>query len=208
MGTQFTVRIPPSWWEFDVWRATRTGDLARHVDTRIADQPALRKHRGPLLRALREAAADAERQGALMCAVMGELVDDSALAAVLMAVQTHGSAERSDNTPEAIAGQITAIPHRKESPYWRQVTPLDLPAGRAVRLRGIESVTCGGRTSDCVVMHTLTPFPDGEGLLDVVLTSPQTQLAEPMLDLFDAISETLAWSPSTTMAHANPAKGM
>jgi hypothetical protein len=153
-------------------------------------------------------AADAERQGALMCAVMGELVDDSALAAVLMAVQTHGSAERSDNTPEAIAGQITAIPHRKVSPYWRQVTLLDLPAGRAVRLRGIESVTCGGRTSDCVVMHTLTPFPDGEGLLDVVLTSPQIHLAEPMLDLFDAISETLAWSRSTTMAHTNPTKGM
>ena len=207
MGAQFTVRIPLSWWEFDVWRATRTGDLARHVDARIAEQPRLRKHRGPLLRALRAAAADAERQGALRCAVMGELVDDSALAAVLMAVQTHGSAADSDNTPEAIAGQITSTPKRSGSPHWRQVTLLDLPAGRSVRLSGIEPVTFGGRTSDCVVMHTLTAFPDGEGLLDVVLTSPQTQLAEPMLDLFDAISETLTWSRSTTVTDTNPTKG-
>ncbi len=207
MGATFTVRVPPSWWEFDVWRATRTGDLARHVDARIADQPMLRARRGPLLRALREAAADAERHGALMCAVMGELVADDVLAGVLMAVQTHGSPDRSDNTPEAIAGQITATSQQAGSPYWRQVTLLDLPAGRAVRLRGIEAVTMGGRVSDCVVMHTLMPFPGGEGLLDVVLTSPQTKLAEPMLDLFDAISATLTWSPGTTVTATNPTKG-
>jgi hypothetical protein len=208
MGTSFTLRMPPSWWEFDVWRATRTGDLARHVDARIAEQPALRALRGPLLRAMREAAADADRQGALTCAVMGELVEDAALAAVLMAVQTPGSPDPAANTPAAIAGQITATPKRPGSPYWRHVRLLDLPAGPALRLRGVEAVTCGARTLDCLVMHTLTPFPDGEGLLDVVLTSPQTHLADPMFDLFDAISGTLAWSrASSTVTATNPSKG-
>jgi len=199
VSARFTLRVPESWYEFDVWRATRTGDLARHVDARVAAQPALRRHRGPLLRALRQAAADAERAGALMCAVMGETVDGAGtLAAVLMAVQTRGDGNPEHNTPEAIAGQLTSVPNQRRSGHWRRVELLDLPAGRAVRMTAIEPVTSGARTLDCVVMHTLTPFPDGAGVLDVVLTSPQTHLAEPMFDLFDAISGTLAWSPTTT----------
>lgn len=207
MGAPFTLRVPPSWWEFDVWRATRTGDLARHVDARIAEQPRLRRHRGPLLRALRQAAADAEHQGALTCAVMGELVDGDALAAVLMAVQTHGSPDPEGNTPAAIAGQLTATGKQPGSPYWRNVTLVELPAGPAVRIRGVEAVTSGARTLDCLVMHTLTPFPDGQGLLDIVLTSPQTHLAGPMFDLFDAISGTLAWSYDNALTTTNPTKG-
>jgi hypothetical protein len=136
MGTQFRLRIPLSWWEFDVWRATRTADLARHVDARVAEQPMLRKHRGPLLRALREAAADTERQGALMCVVMGELVDGAALAAVLVAVQTHGSAERSDNTPRLSPGRSRRRPTGKDhriggrSRFWsyRPADPYDFAA--------------------------------------------------------------------------------
>jgi hypothetical protein len=207
MGAAFNVRVPPSWWEFDVWRATRTGDLARHVDARVAEQPKLRRHRGALLRALREAAADAEQQGALMCAVMGELVDGDALAAVLMAVQTHGSPDPDGNTPAAIAGRLTATPRRAGSPYWRNVSLVEPAAGPAVRVRGVEQVTSGARSIDCLVMHTLTPFPDGEGLLDLVLTSPQIHLAEPMFDLFDAISTTLAWSYGIALVTTNSTKG-
>jgi hypothetical protein len=197
-----------SWYEFDVWRATRTGDLARQVDARIAEQPALRRHRGPLLRALRRAAADAEQHGALMCAVMGEQVDSAGtLAAVLMAVQTPGAPDPADNTPEAVAAQLTSVPQQRRSTHWRRIELLDLPAGRAVRVRAIEPVTSGARTLDCVVMHTLTPFPDGAGVLDLVLTSPQTHLAEPMFDLFDAISGTLAWSPGTTRTATTTTEG-
>jgi hypothetical protein len=204
MSAPFTLRMPPSWWQFDVWRATRTADLARHVDARIAAQPSLRPRRGALLRALREAAADAERRGALTCAVMGEQVDDAGLLTAVMAVvQTPGAADPESNTPEAIAGRLTVTAPRTGSPRWRRVTVLDLPAGRAVRVWGVEPVTAGTRTADCVVMHTLVPLPDGRGLLDVVFTSPQTHLAEPMLDLFDAITGTLSWSsPRTTAGSA------
>jgi len=45
-----------------------------------------------------------------------------------------------------------------------------------------------------VVLHTLIPVPGGDGVLNVVLASPQPQLSEPMLDLFRAISETFAWA--------------
>ena len=80
----FSVRVPPSWFEFDIWRATRTADLSRLVDSRIDADPRLRPWRGPLLKALREAAEQAERQGAVMCAAMTDRIgDDGVLAATL-----------------------------------------------------------------------------------------------------------------------------
>jgi hypothetical protein len=64
-----------------------------------------------------------------------------------------------------------------------------------VRLSGVEVTDLGdGRWLDSVVMQTLVPLPDGRQVLNVVLTSPQVQLAESLLDLFDAISGTLAFT--------------
>lgn len=200
---RFTLRVPESWWEFDVWRATRTGDLSRRVDALVAEHPSLRPRRGVILRALREAAREAELRGALMCAVMGEDVDTTgALTAVLMVVQTTGTTGDTHPPTEAldpsgIAAQLTSVAQQPGSPYWRRVSLVEIPAGRAVRIQGVEAVTSNGRTTDCVVMHTLTPFPDRRGVLDIVLTSPQIHLVEPMLDLFDAISGTLRWTGNT-----------
>jgi len=193
----FTLRLPPSWVEFDVWRATRTGDLGRVLDGHIARTPEVAPHRGVLLRLLREVAADAERKGALFCAVMLEPADDAAmLVASLMVLRTAGASDPAGNTVEVIAGQVSAIAPSDGSPVWRNVEPVELPAGRAVRVRGVETVSLGDREPvACAVMQTLLPVPGGKGVLNVVCTSPQVQLAEPMLDLFDAISGTLAWSP-------------
>jgi hypothetical protein len=63
-----------------------------------------------------------------------------------------------------------------------------------VRLAGVSEVDLGeGRRPPMVVMQTLVPVPDGSSVLNVVLTSPQLDLAEPMLDLFAAVSDTFAW---------------
>jgi hypothetical protein len=196
---EFTLRVPPSWFEFDIWRATRTGDLARLVDDRIATDPRLRPWRGPLLKALREAAEQAERQGAVLCAAMTDPVEgDAVLAAVLTVFSTHGAPDDADNTAEAIAAQITATAPSNGGRTWRHVEIADLAAGRAVRVRGIDAVRLGDRAHECVVMQTLIPVPDRGGVVDVVLTSSQTQLTEPMLDLFAAISGTFAWTRPNT----------
>jgi hypothetical protein len=205
----FVLRVPESWWEFDIWRATRTGDLARMVDARIEEMPELAPHRGALLTLLRDAARHAERNGARFCAVATDVVDDTAvianrrrstvdtdagvLIATAMVFQTAGEPEQ--NTVEAIAAQVSSRAETPGSSTWRRVEIVEIPAGRAVRLRGVEAAdTADGRSIDSVVMQTLIPVPGDQGVLDLVLTSPQVQLAEPMLDLFDAISGTLAWS--------------
>jgi hypothetical protein len=192
----FTIRVPPIWFEFDVWRATRTGDLARLVDGRIAADERLTRYRGPLLRALREAAEQAERQGAVLCAAMTQPQDEAVLTALLMVFHTDGAPDPSDNTVEAIAAQITAQGRTEGSSTWRRVETVTTAAGSAARVSGVESIRFGDREADCVLMQTLIPAPTG-GVLDVVLTSPQTELADSWLDLFDAISATLAWSGPT-----------
>lgn len=188
----FQLQVPGSWLEFDVWRATRTGDLARLVDRRLQETPELRPRRGELLRALRGAAADAERQGAVFCAAMLDPVEDAGLlAGLVMVFHTPGSPDPRANTAEAIAGQVTAETPADGSPTWRSVAFVDLHAGRAVRVQGVESEPSGPHG---VVMQTLIPVPGDDGVLNVVLTSPQVALAEPLLDLFAAISSTLAWT--------------
>jgi hypothetical protein len=194
----FSLDVPASWIEFDIWRATRTGDLARLVDARIREFPDLAPQRGTLVRLLREAAIDAERNGALYCASMGELdADGGMLMATVMVFHTRGSLDARQNTVEAIAGQVTARAKAPGSPYWRLVELVDLAAGRAVRTRGVERVTGSTRTADFVTMQTLVPVPTGEGVLCVALSSPMVALADPMLDLFAAITGTLGWTRLT-----------
>lgn len=198
----FALRLPESWLEFDIWRATRTGDIPRMVDTRIAEDPGLKPYRGALVKALRQAANEAERRGALFCAAMSELVEDAGmLAAIVMVFQTDGALDPADNTAEAIASQLTSVAPIEGAARWRRVDVVEIPAGRAVRVQGVEPVDLGGQSVDCVVMQTLVPVPDGHGVLNAVATSPQVELAEPMLDLFDAISATLTWS--TTISDGN-----
>jgi hypothetical protein len=193
--TGFSFDVPPSWIEFDIWRATRTGDLARLVDARIKEYPDLAAHRGTLLRMLREVAAEAERNDAVYCAGMGEVdAGGGALMASAMAFHTRGSLDPRMNTVEAIASQLTARPPSAGSPYWRLVEIVDLPAGRSVRTRGVQRIASGSREADFVIMQTLVPVPSGAGVLNVALSSPQANLAEAMLGLFDAITSTLAWT--------------
>jgi len=109
VGARFGLRVPETWFEFDVWRATRTGDLARTVDQRLVDLPQLRPHRAAILRGLRQLAEDAERRGAVYCAAAADRIDDDGmLLATLMVFSTAGMPEPALNTVEAIAAQLTA----------------------------------------------------------------------------------------------------
>lgn len=196
----FTLRVPESWIEFDIWRATRSSLLNRLLDERLTESPELAPHRSALSRLLREVAEEAESQGAVFCAVMLEPVDDAGfLAATAMVFHTDGAPDATDNTVDAIAAEVSAHAPSDTSPAWRRVEIVDLPVGRAVRVYGLEVVSSSARPPlDGIVMQTLVPVPGDAGVVNVVLTSPQTSLVDSMLELFDAISDTLAWTPEST----------
>ena len=115
--------------------------------------------------------------------------------------QTVGADDPAGNTVAAIAGALVArVPSRSGGP-WRTVEITTTPAGEAVRVRAVEPIALdSGATVDTVTMQTLVPVPATEheelraGVLNVVLTSPHVGLADPLLDLFEAISDTLQWS--------------
>jgi hypothetical protein len=165
------------------------------VDERLRDLPDLRSHRAAILRGLRQLAQDAERAGAVYCAACADRVgDDGSLLASLMVFSTAGMPEPGLNTVEAIAAQIPALAPAGDRPDWREVRVIELPAGRAVRVAGVTAMSAdGGQVLPVVTMQTLAPIPSGDGVLNVVLTSPQAAFAAVLLDLFDAISGTLAW---------------
>lgn len=186
----FTVRVPESWYEFDIWRPGRGGDLARRVDARVAAAPDLAPHRSVLLKVLSEVADMVARRGAVFGAAMTDHVEDiGTVLATLMVLHTPGSPDPAGNTVEAIASGIIAIPPRHDTLSWRDVEIVEIDAGRAVRVTGVESGEI-----EAVTMQTLIQIPGGRGVLDLVLTSPHLSLTESMLELFDAISATLARS--------------
>lgn len=193
----FTLRVPESWVEFDVWRATRSNLLKRLLDERLAEAPELAPHRSALSRLLREVAEEAESEGAVFCAAMLEpIVDAGFLAATAMVFHTEGAPDSADNTVEAIAAEVSAQAPSDTSPAWRRVEIVDLSVGRAVRVYGVEVVSSSARPPlDGVVMQTLVPVPGEAGVLNVVLSSPQTSLVDPMIEVFEAVSNTLAWTP-------------
>ncbi len=199
-GRRFSVRVPPNWFEVDLWRATRTGELARMVDQRIAESPAMAPYRAAMLKFLREVATDAERRGVVFAAAMTEPIDDRLLVATVLAFITSGPPGDDGNDPDVIAAQLIASAPPASAGdgaarTWRRVALSEVPAGRCVRVAGVEvTEVSDGRSAECVLMHTLVPVPGIHQVLDLVLVSPEPELAEPMLDLFDAISGTLTWT--------------
>lgn len=194
----FILKVPPTWVELDIWRANHTGYLARLVDSRLAETPDLKQYRGPLLKLLKDVAAHAERSGALYCAAMCDADDDAGvLAASVMILRNDGPPDPADNTVEAIAGQVSSVVPSGPDEPWRQVQIVELPAGRAVQVKGMEPAVAGRPDSQVVSMLTLVPVPAGGGVVSIVLMSPQVALTDPMLDLFEAISSTFGWSDVT-----------
>lgn len=195
------LRVPPNWVQFDIQRAVRTGELTRIVDDHLKKLPALKPHRRDILKALRRLADEAESAGAVLCAAaVDEAADDGALLATLAAFITDGMPEPALNTVPAIAAQITATPRVDGAdpgcePDWREVRIVDLPAGQAVRIRSLTTLhsDTAERGVRIVSMETLLPLPGSDRILNVVLTSPQPQLTDELLDLFDLITETLSW---------------
>ena len=176
----FSVRLPPNWFQIE-----------------LADGGAPPAEGSPAVRAFAETVrAGAVRGGVVLAAGMAEaLDDDQLLLATLTATVTTGPAGE-DRDLDAIASAIA--PFERPGGDWRRVEVMEVPAGRCVRVTGVE--TAGPEGVSAVIMHSLVPMPGaGAAVLDLTLVSPSAGLADGLLDLFDAISGTLTWgtgSPS------------
>ncbi|MEU1081317.1 hypothetical protein ABZ368_13890 [Streptomyces sp. NPDC005908] len=200
----FRIKVPESWWEFDVRPESRDDSIHRMVNERLRAHPELAPHRDTYVSFLRKAAADAWKSGALYCGCMAESFGgDIPITGSVTVSLVGGRTSKGDplpTDPDAIAAQLAVKEAKREGDSWRKVTTVDIPGvGPAARTYGIEDVPVPGdelgRTIRAVLMQTFIPVPGQEGKVALVAGSSQVlDLAESFFDIFDAITSTFRFA--------------
>lgn len=188
----FSLSVPDSWFELDVKRSSRDLNIKMLVESRVRDQPELWEHRAALIKLLRRQAREAAESGAIYCAcfvmVLEESVIPGAVTVSIIPPPAVGSAV------DAIAEQLPAREAREEGDTWMSRSIVHIEGiGRVPRSQGVIDVTLpdGSGTLRSLVMHTFVPL-DADRLLLVAAASPAVDLAEVLLELFDAVTSTLS----------------
>ncbi|MBT2903793.1 hypothetical protein [Streptomyces sp. McG8] len=200
----FRIKVPESWWEFDVRPESRDDSIHRMVTERLRAHPELAPHHDTYITFLRKAAADAWKSGALYCGCMAETFGgDTPITGSVTVSLVGGRTSKGDplpTDPEAVIAQLAVKEARREGDSWRKVTTVDIPGvGPAARTYGIEDVPVPGdelgRTIRAVLMQTFIPVPGQEGKVALVAGSSQVlDLAESFFDIFDAITSTFRFA--------------
>ncbi|MFB7247693.1 hypothetical protein CW362_05915 [Streptomyces populi] len=200
----FRIKVPESWWEFDVRPESRDDSIRRMVNERIGQRSELAPYRDTYVRFLRKAAADAWTSGALYCGCMAESFGGDTPITGSVTVSIVGGRTRTgeplSTDPQVMAGQLAVREAKKEGDAWRKVTTVDIPGvGPAARTYGIEDIPVPddslGRTVRAVLMQTFIPVPGQEGKVALVAGSSQVlDLADSFFDVFDAVTSTFRFA--------------
>ncbi|MFG2027426.1 hypothetical protein [Streptomyces sp. NPDC048825] len=200
----FRIKVPESWWEFDVRPESRDDSIRRMVSERVRDRPELAKYRDTYTAFLQKSAADAWKSGALYCGCMAESFGGDTPITGSITVSLVGgrtqAGEPLSTDPQFMAGQLAVREAKKEGDAWRKVTTVDIPGvGPAARTYGIEDIPVPGdslnRTIRAVLMQTFIPVPGQEGKVALIAGSSQVlDLADSFFDIFDAITSTFRFA--------------
>ena len=191
MNFELGLTLPPPWYRWDP--NDEVGASARAVDAWLAERPEFGPARQALLRLLLDTWADAAQQGALAAGLLWEPAPGAALAARLFVLAAERRAPGDD--PAEIAALLGALgapsPHDLRP---RECAPVDLPAGRAVRLRRTT------RTGDAepgdpemaveMVQHWI-PVRGGTETVILAGETPCVAIADDLAEVFDAIAGSL-----------------
>ncbi|WP_330306580.1 MULTISPECIES: hypothetical protein [unclassified Streptomyces] len=201
----FRIKVPESWWEFDVRPESRDDSIRRMVSERVRQHPELADYRDTYTAFLQKAAADAWKSGALYCGCMAEAFggDTPITGSVTVSIvggRSEKTGEPLSTDPQTMAGQLAVREAKKEGDAWRKVTTVDIPGvGPAARTYGIEDIVVPDdtlkRTIRAVLMQTFIPVPGQEGKVALVAGSSQVlDLADSFFDIFDAITSTFRFA--------------
>ena len=200
----FRIKVPESWWEFDVRPESRDDSIRRMVTERVRQQPDLVKYKDTYTAFLQKAAADAWKSGALYCGCMAESFGGDTPITGSITVSLVGGrtkdGEPLSTDPQVMAGQLAVREAKKEGDAWRKVTTVDIPGvGPAARTYGIEDIPVPDdalkRTIRAVLTQTFIPVPGQEGKVALVAGSSQVlDLADSFFDIFDAITSTFRFA--------------
>jgi len=197
MTVAFALSVPDSWFELDVSRTTRDANIKLLVERRVREQPELWEHRAALVKLLRRQARDAADAGAIYCACFVMVLEESVIPGALTVSAI--PAPPGGAGLDVVAQHLPTREATDDDGTWMSRSIVDLPnVGRVPRSQGVIDVDVpdGSGSIRSLVMHTFVPLDDGRLLL-VAAASPAVDLAEPLLDLFDAVTATLSLVPAT-----------
>lgn len=187
---RFQLSVPASWFVLELSPEAAEPALRAAVLSRLGDDGARRRQSRDLVAELMQVVRTAQARGAIYAAGTFEVFADGPMTATItISVVRPPSGERGD-----VLGQLGRLRPRAAGPdgTWRRVLPVDLPhVGPAGRVVGVQDLPLAGDVSvRYIVMHTVIPIPGSDGAMVVTCGSPNLPLAEPLLDLFDAITGT------------------
>jgi hypothetical protein len=185
---QFAITVPRSWFELPVRPDRRDDEISALVTARMAGDgaPELREHRTEIVRILRRFARSAWDSGARYCAAFAEPSADGivsgALTVTMIPAPTDG-----DDPFAALTDSVSTLAGKDPETH---LDIHDLPhVGRAPRTWGISRVDApDGRALDVVMMQTFVPAGGQVALVSV--SSPATDLAPVLYELFEAVTDT------------------
>jgi hypothetical protein len=202
----FSIRVPESGCELDIRPAIRDGNITLLVEQRIREVPELGEHRGELVRHLRRQARDAGESGAVYCACFALVLDDSVVpGSITVSVMLPPRAGAGvDAMAEQSPTQDAVEDAAEDGDRWMSRSMVDLEGiGRVPRSQGVTDIRLpdGSGWIRMIVMQTFIPL-DSQRLLLVGAASPAIDLAEPLLELFDALTGILARVPASSPTSA------
>jgi hypothetical protein len=192
----FNLLVPQAWYVYDPDPDRWVESTAREVDERIRHRPALAPVRQWLIDLLVGFWRDAHAFDALTAATLYEPGEPAALAANLTVVfgrrQAPGSVTAEIDT---LLASLTAA--KGNDVGQRDIVTVDLPAGRAVRLRALTRTDEGGGEPDEVLIDLVqhwVPVPGHRAMIVLSGTTPCLDLADDLAAVFDGIAESLEFS--------------
>lgn len=185
------LATPADWFDLDLDPRTSDASIRRlvrdHAPGRHPDQVALRRE---LTELLQRAVREARLQGAVLASVSATIMGDRPVSADLLAAVTPvvGGVDL-----PALGERLAAEPGPTE--HVREVEVVELPVGPALRVRKGVRPTVVGREVDTDVVQYFVPVPGGDRLVVLTFSTPIAALADAFAGLFDAIAETLRFTP-------------
>ena len=202
-ATQLSLATPADWIHLDM-SAEPLASARQFVDHLTQDEPEVdTRLKLQMAGALQSALRSSRDEGGILAALWSRQVDNQSVgASVIAAAIPLEPAEISGedgNIDVAKAYLLIAAELAQngdvedEASVVLETGTIQLPAGEAVRVRKSQTVETMGRQEQTEVVQYFVLVPDEPVLIVLTFSTPTLELAEPLVELFDAMAGSLRW---------------
>ncbi|MDR1426442.1 MAG: hypothetical protein LBJ08_01610 [Bifidobacteriaceae bacterium] len=193
-GLVFEIEVPPAWFELDLRPASRDRAAKTMVERTVKASPELWEARGAIVRYVRGIARQAWDAGARYCMAFAKAAGDGVLVGaltitVLPPLGTRGRTGLTDLMDQVSRGG------QPGAGDWSMTDVVTMDgAGKAVRRWGVRRQRLEQRGKEIRLVFHDTFIPVQGAVVLVACASPDADVAEPLLEVFQAVTDTLVLS--------------